>query len=647
MIKYRHYRSHSNHIGTQSFFSGLRISRTDVVGRRIETCSIRQDHHLKNVFIIVTLSSILSACAVSGRQPISKNDVAATTTFAESQLTPVSITARKARGKSRATAADDALPSTELTEEILFRYLSAEIADQRGNWQAAYINMMTIAQQTRDPRIANRAAEIALNAKQADEALAAIRLWREVAPNSEEAAQYYLGFIMLSDNLAEAKPILQQRLADTRPQLRGIFILQIQRLLARAKNKSAAFLLLDELLAPYKSMPEAHLALAQAAFIQGDNARASQEARAALAANPSSELAILTLAQVTPDKNDALKSIAAFLTTYPKAREVRLAYARMLIEQKQYDLALGEFKTLLKERPQDLTVLYALGLLSAQNNDLKGAENYLTTYLALLAGNPDEERDSTQALLILAQIADERNDTPAALKWLDQIDSGTRSAYLGAQIKRAQLIAKTDIPAARTLLKGLNAEGEDEHIQILIAEAQILRNANQSQEALLLLEGGLKRFPDNTDLLYDYAMLAEKLNKLDIMETSLRKVMTLAPNNQHAYNALGYSLAERNIRLEEALTLVDKALQLAPEDPFILDSMGWVQFRLGRIKEAEISLRKAYELRPDPEIAVHLGEVLWVKGQREDAKKLWRDATSKDPKNDTLKNTLGRLQVNL
>jgi Flp pilus assembly protein TadD len=167
------------------------------------------------------------------------------------------------------------------------------------------------------------------------------------------------------------------------------------------------------------------------------------------------------------------------------------------------------------------------------------------------------------------------------------------------------------------------------------------------KEALDVLNAGIKRFPNNTDLLYDYAMLAEKSNQLEVMETALRKIMQLAPDNQHSYNALGYSLAERNIRLDEAFTLVEKALKLAPNDPFIMDSMAWVQFRMGKLKEAEALLRRAYELRPDAEIAVHLGEVLWVKGQKEDAQKLWRDAQTKDPQNDTLKSTLARFKLSL
>jgi Flp pilus assembly protein TadD len=204
-----------------------------------------------------------------------------------------------------------------------------------------------------------------------------------------------------------------------------------------------------------------------------------------------------------------------------------------------------------------------------------------------------------------------------------------------------------DLEGARRLLHQQNPNGQKEEAQLVLAEGQLLRDTNRLQDAMAVFKEGLQRFPNDTDLLYDYAMVAEKTNQLEVMETALRKIIQLAPNNQHAYNALGYSFAERNMRLDEAYQLVEKALSLAPEDPFIMDSMGWVQFRLGRIKEAETLLRRAYELRPDAEIAVHLGEVLWVKGQKDDAQKFWRDARSKDPQNDTLKSTLARLNVSL
>ncbi|WP_334188840.1 tetratricopeptide repeat protein [Noviherbaspirillum sp.] len=597
---------------------------------------------MKKLPLIVTLTALLSACASTPPASRPEDKVAA----GASEKPAVQAPSRRISARPEEQKPQDPLPTVELTEDLLFKLLSAEFAAQRGDWQTGYVTAMAIAQETRDPRVARRAAEIALGAKRADEALDAVRLWRSLSPNSEEAAQYYLSFIVLGDNLAEAKPILEQRLRDARPQTRGLMAFQIQRLLGRAKDKTGAFNLLEDVLRPYQDLTEARLALAQAAMANQDVVRARQEAEAALKSKPDSELAALTLAQVIPDKGEAANWLAAFLKRYPKSRDVRLAYARMLVEQKQYQNARGEFETLLKYQPQDLTALFALGVLSSQVNDAAAAEKYLTTYLQVLSAEPDEERDPTQALLILAQIAEDRKDTEAALKWLAQIEPGEN--YVSAQIRRAQLYAKRgDLNAARQILQEIDAAGEREQVQLIIAEGQIMREAGQQQQALDVLREGLKQFPSNTDLLYDYAMLAEKSGKFDVMETSLRKIIALAPENQHAYNALGYSLAERNVRLQEAYELIEKAVKLAPDDPFIMDSMGWVQFRLGRLKEAEALLRRAYELRPDAEIAVHLGEVLWTKGQKEDAQKLWRDAQTKDPQNDTLKSTLARLNVNL
>jgi Flp pilus assembly protein TadD len=606
---------------------------------------VSQDIALKNSLLIVTLPILLSACA-SAQMPLPVVDQPSRALQPENALAKRQLAARKSVSALAEPKVEDPLPAVELTDDLLYKFLSGEIAYQRGDWQTGFVTMLGLAQQTRDPRLARRAAEIALSAKQADEALAAVRLWRNLAPHSDEATQYYLSFIIVGDNLAEAKPILEQRLKEARPQTRALLAFQIQRLLGRAKDKPEAFKLLEDLLAPYADMPEAHLALSQAAFSQGDGERARREAQTALKLKPDSELAILSLAQVTPDKNDAAKLLADFLRHYPKARDVRMAHARMLVEQKEFGKARGDFEAMLKEQPDDLTSLYALGVLGVQMNDLASAEKYLVTYLNTLSAHPDEDRDPNQALLLLAQIAEERKDTDAVLKWLSKIEPG--EAYLNAQIKRAQVIAKRgDLAGARTLLHETPASGEREESQLIIAEGQILRDSNQLSEAMKVLQAGVKHYPDNTDLLYDYAMAAEKGNQLDIMETALRKIMKLAPNNQHAYNALGYSLAERNIRLDEAYALIEKAMQLAPEDPFIMDSMGWVQFRMGRLKDAETSLKRAYELRPDPEIAVHLGEVLWVKGQKEAAQKLWRDAQSKDPQNDTLKSTLARLNVSL
>ncbi|WP_344763183.1 tetratricopeptide repeat protein [Actimicrobium antarcticum] len=596
---------------------------------------------MKIALAIVTLSTMLSACA--GLPGVTSPAYAVT-----AEAPPAAFIAATPEDDETAAEkrANEGLPSVELTEELMFKILTAEISFQRGGWQPAYASMLASAKETADPRLARRAAEMAIGAKQPDEALAAIRLWRALAPTSEEATQYYLGLILIGDDLAEVQEVFEQRLRDVRPQSRGILLLQIQRLLLRVKDKKAAFVIMEKLSAPYLDLPEAHIALAQAAFASNDSVRARAEAVTALNARPNSDIAALTLAQVITDKDEALQSLKAFLKANPASREVRIAYGRMLVEQNQYAKARVEFETLLTAQPDDLTTLFALGILSTQTSDFKQAEKYLTTYLKLLAEQPDSARDPAQALLVLSQIAEERKDIDGALIYLAQIGPG--EAYFGAQLKRAQLMAQGgQLASARQLLATLSGDSEREQILVIQTDAQILRDANLQQQSFQVLETGTRRFPENIDLLYDFAMAAEKSNVLDKMETALRTVIKLAPDNQHAYNALGYSLAERNLRLPEAAKLVEQALKLAPNDPFILDSMGWVQYRQGKLQEAEDLLRRAYTLRQDAEIAVHLGEVLWVRGQKSDAQKFWRDARTKDPKNDSLKSTLARLQVQL
>ena len=607
---------------------------------------------MKTTLAIVTLSSLLSACA--GIAPTGANNAAgddgSNTSVSTDGLTVTNVTVpnRNSKTAKRGKTApnEDVLPSVTLTDELIFKILSAEIAFQRGDWQTGYIAELSAAQQTRDPRLARRAAEIAVSGKRIPEALSAVRLWRELAPNSDEATQYFVGFVLLGDNIEEVRPILTKRLADARPLTRPVVILQTQRMLAGAKNKEAAFVLLEALVAPYSGLSETHIALAQNAFLKGDKERASSEVRTALSIKPNSEIAVLTLAQISQDKDAAGKILNEFLVTYPKSIEVRKAYARSLVEQKEYEKARDQFQQLLELQPEDLTNLYALGMLDVQTNNYADAEKYLGIYLKQLATKPDDDRDPSQAILVLAQIAEERNDPETALKLLSQIESG--DALIGAQVKRAQIVAKQgNLAEARHLLQQIKPEEEREKTLVILAESQILRDADQGSTAFALLEDALKRYPDNTDLLYDYAMVAEKANNLVVMEKALRRVIVLAPTNQNAYNALGYSFAERNIRLQEADVLVQKAAALAPDDPYIMDSLGWVQFRLGKLKEAEDLLRRAYAARPDAEIAVHLGEVLWVKGQKADAEKVWRDARAKDPKNDTLKSTLARLRINL
>ncbi|MES2296279.1 MAG: tetratricopeptide repeat protein [Pseudomonadota bacterium] len=589
-----------------------------------------------------------SAASPASAAPVAAPGVAAQVDAPRPAPSPALAEAPPAADEGAGEEPEAGLPKVALSGDLLFRLLKAELEFKRGNWQGPYVTLMGAAQQTRDPRLARRATEMALAAKQADEALAAVRLWRELAPDSEDAAQYYLGFLILSDNIGEAEPIFRARLAQASAPRLGVTIFQIQQFLGRARDKAGAGAMLARLLTPYAATPEAHLALSHAAFARGDGEVAVREAQAAIAIKPDSELAVLTLAQVTSDQDAVAILFGKFLQRYPQAREVRAANARALVGRKQYLEARDEFLLLHKAQPDNLSNLYALGIMSMQLGESAAAEKYFVRFIDVLAGHPNEERDPSKVLMILSQLAEERGDGAAALAWLEKIDSGDAQSWFAAQLKRAQLIGKQgDVDGAAKLLAELRADAPREQVQVLLAQAQILRDANRTLDAFGVLEAGAKRFPSNPELLYDYALLAEKTGRLDVMEASLRTVIAHAPDNQHAYNALGYSLAERNIRLNEAFELIDKALKMAPDDPFIMDSMGWVQYRLGHLDQAEQALRRAYALRGDAEIAVHLGEVLWQKGQKDAARKLWREARSKDPNNDALKDTLARLNSSL
>jgi tetratricopeptide (TPR) repeat protein len=542
----------------------------------------------------------------------------------------------------------DSLPNIAITEELIHKYLSAELAFQRGEKFSGYSTMMSLARTLRDPRLARRALEFAVSGSLGAEALKAARLWREIAPQSDEAAQALVGLLISSGRIDDAKAAMAQQLASSTPATRPNTIALLQRQLARMQDRARAYAMLRDLLEPYADVLEARLTLAQAAMVAGDRSTALSEARAALARHPGSELAALVLSQIIEDRTEATQSLATFLQKNPKAREVRLAYARALIEQTKIVEAKAQFAQLLTHYPEDRTTLYALGLMAAQAGEMREAESYLSKYIETLNDEPDRERDSTQALMVLAQIAEDKNDTATALKWLEKIEPDNQGSYITAILRRAMLVAKSKDPeTARALLQQAEARNDDERAKLIVGEAQLLRDAGRLDDALRLVADALEIYKNNIDLLYEHAMLAERAKQFDLMERELRQLIKLAPDNQHAYNALGYSFADRNLRLQEALDLISKANQLAPDDPYILDSLGWVEFRLGRLDQALKTLQRAYGIKADAEIAAHLGEVLWKLGRHDEAKKLWRSANEKDPKNETLKSTLQRLQIKL
>jgi tetratricopeptide (TPR) repeat protein len=529
-------------------------------------------------------------------------------------------------------------PNQELTENLLYEYMLAEIAGQRGNVALSAQAYVDLAKRTRDPRIARRATEIALYARMNNAAIEAATIWHEADPTSTRALQALAGMLVSVGRYDEALPRLKELLAGSASDTAAGFT-QLTRTLANAQDKGAALRLTQSLAADYPKLPEAHFAVARVAVSAGEDHVALDEVRAARQLRPDWEAAVLLEAQLVQktsvDQASAL--LADFLQKYPPAREARLAYARTLVAQKRFTEARAEFEKLMTALPDSTDMAFAVALLSLQLKDYDSAERYLKGLL----NSPYRDKDGVR--LYLGQVAEDRKDLAGALKWYGEVGEGEQ--YVQAQIRYAQVLAKQGkLADARARLQQAAAKSTDQRVQLVLAEAQLLRDAGQPKAAFDLVGQALDRVPNNPDLLYDYAMLAEKIERVDILESSLRKLIEIRPEHAHAYNALGYSLADRNQRLPEAQELIEKALKLAPDDSFIIDSMGWVLYRRGKLKDSLAYLRRAYAGRPDPEIAAHLGEVLWALGERSEAERVWGDAAKESPDNETLTSTIKRLK---
>jgi tetratricopeptide (TPR) repeat protein len=557
-----------------------------------------------------------------------------------------------------AAAGVDALPDLELTGPLLYQIMAAEVALQRGDAGSAFATYMNVARQTRDPRLARRAAEIAFGGRAPAQALEAAQLWRELAPHSSEASQTLAAIEVANGRYQDAAPILKQQIADAASPIDELA--RVQRMLARGPDRAGAFALLESLAAPYRDDPargaDVRLILASGAHAAGLAQRAAQEARAAVESQPDSERANLAAAQLLarPDGKDAvegrkqaLELLRNYLQRRPESTDARLMYARLLINDNDLPAARQQFGDMLKRDANNLDALFAMGVLTLNGKPPRTESRaYFERYLKTLEAAPGA-RDPDPAYMNLARIAEEERKYDEALKWLERIDDGEQ--YLTARLRQALLLGRMKrVDEARKLLADLAAQpsrSDEERVQVVVAEGQILREARRYRESFDLLEAALAKAPDNTNLLYDTAMAAEKLDRIDVMEAHLRRMMKLKPDDAQAYNALGYTFADRNVRLQEAQQLVAQALKLAPSDGYILDSMGWVYYRLGDLPKAREYLERAWKGRPEGEVGAHFGEVLWLMGERDAARRVWREALAAEPDNELLRATLARFKV--
>lgn len=594
-----------------------------------------------NVLPLCAALALATACSqpgVKASQPVVAETQAAPAVVAETQAPQSAVVAGEAVADPAAEAAakaQAALPRQPLTPEILFKFLVAEVAGQRGAIGVANSTYLDLARQTRDPRVARRAVEVAMFARDQAGALEATRLWAATEQDSERAQQTLAALLLGESRFDEAEPLLKTLLKQDAAN----GFLHLSALTGKLRDTQTVLELVERLAADYPELPEARFAVAQAAASAGRFDAAVAALQQADSLRPGWEPAALLRVQILgrTSRADALAFMRSFLATHADAREVRLTYARTLVNANQFAEARVEFTRLMDDFPRNAEVSLAAGLLSMQMGDFDAARDLLARTLEYNPRDPDTVR------YYQGQLAEQMKQPETAAAFYAEVKAG--NYMVPARARQAALLAQAGRhDDARALLAATQGENDGQNVRLIQAQAELMRDSKAHAAGFDILSNGLKRYPDSADLLYDRAMAAEKLGKLDVLETDLRRVITLRPGDAQAYNALGYTLADRTDRLAEAIALLDKALALAPEDPFILDSVGWAQYRSGDLTRAQEYLERAYKARPDPEIAAHLGEVLWARGQRDEAGKLWQTSLQTHPQNEVLLETLRRLK---
>ena len=558
----------------------------------------------------------------------------------------------KAIASEKASAADE----SRLDAKLFYQLLVGELEARGGEAGAGFSMMFDAARQTGDEQLYQRAADIALQARSGESALRAAQAWKEAHPDSRDANRYVLQILVVLQRLAETVEPLTAAVRFAPAAERSQVLLAVPRAYARAQDKKLAASVVEQALAPWAKDREigadSWVAIGRVRLAAADAPGALDAAKRAQALDGKSEgAALLALELLADQQQQAEPLVQRYLDSKPAGPTVRMAYARVLIDKQRWTDATAQLDRVTSQQPTFAQGWLLRGALQAQQEQFDAAQASLQRFLELSSADPEDDNQLTanraQAFLTLAQIAEKRKDYAGAQGWLDQIPDSDQ--LLAAQLRRASILAgEGKIEQARKLLRDLPERAPGDARTKLLAEVQLLRENKRYAQAYDLLAAEVARAgTDATDLLYDQAMLAEKLGRSEEMERLLRKLIAARPDFHHAYNALGYSLADRNQRLDEARQLVEKALSLSPGDPFITDSLGWVEFRAGNWDKAQQLLDTAYKAKPDAEIAAHYGEVLWSMNRKDEARAVWQEGLRTNSESEILVETLKRLQVGL
>jgi tetratricopeptide (TPR) repeat protein len=540
---------------------------------------------------------------------------------------------------------------------LFYQLLISELELRQGDAGLAFQVMLEAARRSREEALFRRAVDIAIEGRAGEQALVALKAWRQALPKSRSAAELDTQMLMALGRHQDAREPLTTFLDLTPAPERPEAINSLPRLVLSGDKPEAVAQAIDDVLKPWRARPATRLsaltASAAAWLTAGNRERTLALLGETREADRSHQPTALLALELMKDTPQAEALVTDYLATPNATPAVRAAYVRRLTTAQRYSEALAQVRQLTTLAPELASGWLMQGALQIELGQPAAAQGSLERFLALhdAAAPGDGQQERAQAYLMLSQAAEQRKDYAGAVVWLEKLAEVGRvsdrpdSTSVLLQRRASLLMRQGQLPQARALLQQMPATTPDEQRTRYMAEAQLLRDAKDWTAAHALLGQANAQLPDDTDLLYEQALLAEKLLRFDEMETLLRRLIQLKPDHQHAYNALGYSLADRNVRLPEARTLIEKALSFTPGDPFITDSLGWVEFRLGRLPDAARLLGDAYRQRPDVEIGAHLGEVLWSMGRQDEARKVWREALGRDASNDVLVETLQRLKV--
>lgn len=556
-----------------------------------------------------------------------------------------------------AQATEDTISPAEqaaaLDAELFYNLLVGEMSAAQGDLTNAVALLMEAARELQSPTLYRRAADLALQGRSGPRALAVAKEWQKNLPESRDANRYMLQILLALNRVSESQETLSREVSFTPAASKPASYLAIAQLYSRVSDKQLAAAVVEQALLPDLHHPvygaAAWATVGHLRLAAGQPALALQAARHAFAQSPQDgATAMLALELLESGHPEAEAMALPYLANTP-APAIRHAYARVLTQLNRNDDARQQLELLVREAPDMPDGWLALASLQAQAHEYRAAQRALERFTATanqLTEPALRQQALSQGYMLSARIALINQQYDQVLNTLNKIEQGSND--LAVQSLRAQALAKQGkLAQGRAAIRAVPAQNAAQEQLKRRAEVQLLRDAGAPQEAYLLQLTLHQQSPDDVDIAYDTAILAEAAGKIDVMERLLRDIIARKPDHFHAYNALGYSMADRGVQLDEARQLIETALRHAPNDPFITDSLGWAQFRSGDKKKALATLEKAYALRDDVEIAAHLGEVLWSLGERERALNIWRKAWTRDRDNTTLRNTLQRLQVKL